>query len=114
MDAVVIASDTTHSRAGCGDPEGHSCGCHADDATQLPELDARVIPHALRRAMILGALDGLAPGNGLVLVAPHDPLPLLAQLEQRAPGAFDVDYLVRGPDAWRLEIVRADRAHGHD
>lgn len=114
MDALVIASNTSDSRAGCGDPAGHSCGCHTDDATRLPELDARVIPHALRHAMILGALDSLTPGFGLVLVAPHDPLPLLAQLEQRAPGVFTVDYLERGPDAWRLSIVRSNLVRGHE
>jgi uncharacterized protein (DUF2249 family) len=42
----------------------------------------------------------------MVLVAPHDPLPLLAQLEDRWPGQFEVDYLQRGPEAWRLVFVR--------
>ena len=41
-----------------------------------------------------------------VLVAPHDPLPLLAQLEQRAPQQFEVSYLERGPEAWRIQLVR--------
>ncbi len=91
-----------------GGPAGHRCGCHEDDATELPELDARAIPHAIRHATIFGALDGVRPGMGLVLVAPHDPLPLLAQLEQRAPGAFAIEYLERGPEAWRLSLVRAE------
>jgi len=85
---------------------GHACGCSEVEPAGLPELDARTIPHAIRHATIFGALDGVRAGAGLVLVAPHDPLPLLAQLEQRAPGAFDVEYLERGPDAWRLAIVR--------
>jgi uncharacterized protein (DUF2249 family) len=85
---------------------GHACGCSEVEAAGLPELDARTIPHAIRHATIFGALDGVRAGAGLVLVAPHDPLPLLAQLEQRDPGAFDVEYLERGPEAWRLAIVR--------
>ena len=44
----------------------------------------------------------------LVLVAPHDPIPLLAQIEQRWPGVFQEDYLERGPVAWRLCFVRRD------
>ncbi len=85
--------------------EGHACACgHDDDA--MPELDARTIPHEIRHATIFGALDSLRPGDGLVLVAPHDPRPLLDQLEARAPGAFTVDYLDRGPDTWRLAFVR--------
>ena len=47
----------------------------------------------------------MRPGGGLVLIAPHDPLPLLAQIERRTPGLFAVDYLERGPQAWRLQFV---------
>jgi uncharacterized protein (DUF2249 family) len=96
----ALASD----EQGCG---GHSCSCGEVDGPELPELDARVVPHAIRHATIFGALDAVQPGSGLVLVAPHDPLPLLAQIEQRAPGRFEVDYLERGPEAWRLSFVRA-------
>ena len=85
---------------------GHQCACGGHDEAGLPELDVRVIPHAIRHATIFGALDGLRPGAGLVLVADHDPLPLLAQLEQRTPGAYAVDYRDAGPDVWRLELVR--------
>jgi uncharacterized protein (DUF2249 family) len=46
----------------------------------------------------------------LVLVSPHNPLPLLAQLEQRSPGLFSVDYLERGPERWRIRFVRFIRA----
>jgi uncharacterized protein (DUF2249 family) len=86
---------------------GHSCTCGEVDPPGFPELDARTVPHAIRHATIFGALDAVQPGGGLVLVAPHDPLPLLAQVEQRAPGVFEVDYLERGPEAWRLAFVRS-------
>ncbi len=85
---------------------GHTCGCGETEDDGYPELDARIVPHAIRHATIFGALDAVRPDGGLVLVAPHDPLPLLAQIEQREPGAFAVDYLERGPEAWRLQFVR--------
>jgi uncharacterized protein (DUF2249 family)/iron-sulfur cluster repair protein YtfE (RIC family) len=85
---------------------GHQCACGGHDDTGLPELDVRTIPHAIRHATIFGALEGLRPGAGLVLVADHDPVPLLAQLEQRAPGAYAVDYRESGPAVWRLELAR--------
>jgi uncharacterized protein (DUF2249 family) len=85
---------------------GHSCTCGEHDPAGDPELDARVVPHAIRHATIFGALDAVRPGAGLVLIAPHDPLPLLAQIEQREPGAFEVSYLERGPEAWRLRFFR--------
>jgi len=84
------------------------CGCgEQDPAGVLPVLDARAVPHAIRHATIFGALDSVGAGSGLVLVAPHDPLPLLMQLEQRSPGLFSIDYLERGPEAWRIRFVRA-------
>lgn len=85
---------------------GGACSCGEADGAELPELDARTVPHAIRHATIFGALDAVPAGGGLVLVAPHDPVPLLGQLEGRAPGAFAVDYLERGPEAWRLRFTR--------
>lgn len=86
--------------------DGHACACGETDGDQYPELDARVIPHAIRHATIFGALDAIRPGSGMVLVAPHDPKPLLAQVERRSPGVFTVEYLERGPEDWRLAFVR--------
>lgn len=86
--------------------EEHHCNCGEEDGAGYPELDARAVPHAIRHATIFGALDAVRPGAGMVLVAPHDPLPLLKQIEDRAPGAFEVSYLERGPEAWRLQLVR--------
>ena len=99
-------SHETHESAqpsGCGG----GCSCGEVDGPELPELDARSVPHAIRHATIFGALDSVRSGGGLVLVAPHDPLPLLRQLEGREPGAFAVDYLERGPEAWRLRFIRS-------
>lgn len=83
----------------------HTCTC-GEHAAELPELDARAIPHAIRHASIFGALDSLTPGAGMVLVAPHDPLPLLDQTRSRYGDTMGVDYLQRGPDAWRLQFTR--------
>lgn len=90
-----------------GDGHGpRACGCHDETSADAPELDARAIPHAIRHATIFGALDAVQPAAAMVLIAPHDPLPPLAQIEQRTPGAFEVDYLQRGPDVWRLRFTR--------
>lgn len=82
-----------------------SCGCGEADE-ELPELDVRAVPHAIRHATVFGAFDSLRPGASLVLVAPHDPQPLLRQLAERSAGALSVDYLQRGPEAWRLKLTR--------
>lgn len=81
------------------------CGCGGHDAA-LPELDARVIPHAIRHAAIHGVVDSLQPGASFVLVAPHNPLPLLAQIREHHGDSIDVSYVQEGPDAWKLQLLR--------
>ncbi|MEV5575074.1 DUF2249 domain-containing protein [Spirillospora sp. NPDC052269] len=93
--------DQAEEAGGCGG----TCDCGGADGTGEPELDVRTVPHALRHATVFGALDAVPAGTAMVLVAPHDPLPLLAQIEQRSPGAFSVEYLERGPEAWRLRLA---------
>jgi len=104
--ALTAEHEPVGTDAGDGHGHDHDCTCGETDGPGYPELDARVVPHAIRHATVFGALDAVRPGKGLILVAPHDPLPLLAQIEQRNPGVFDVSYLERGPEAWRLAIVR--------
>lgn len=82
---------------------GCACGGH-DDA--VPALDARAIPHAIRHATIFGALSGLRAGEQMDLIAPHDPLPLLAQVREREGEAVSWDYVERGPEAWTLRFTR--------
>ncbi|WP_372696936.1 DUF2249 domain-containing protein [Arthrobacter sp. JSM 101049] len=92
--------------AGAAAPAGGGCACGGHDEEGLAELDTRVIPHAIRHATIFGALAGLAPGRGILLIANHNPLPLLAQLEQRAAGQFEVAYVEEGPETFRLSLIR--------
>ena len=83
---------------------GGGCGCsHHEDEDVV--LDVRMIPHAIRHGSVMGAFDTIPPGGSLVLVAPHNPVPLLNQLGERAP--IDVEYLIEGPDEWRLRISRS-------
>lgn len=88
------------------DGHAHACSCGHHDEPGFPVLDAQTIPHAIRHATIFGALGALQVGGGLVLLAPHDPLPLLAQIEQAQPGRFEVVYLERGPQTWSLQLTR--------
>ncbi|HEU0190863.1 MAG TPA: DUF2249 domain-containing protein [Mycobacterium sp.] len=95
--AQPAAPQHGHGHAGCG------CG-ETDD--ELPELDVREIPHAIRHATVFGAFDAVPTGGSLILVAPHDPIPLLHQLAERSGGRLAVSYEERGPEAWRLRLTR--------
>jgi len=110
-----------HSGCGCGQAEGHpegqagcgcgeaegpaGCGCNEVDV-DMPELDVRTVPHAIRHATVIGAFDAIPAGGSLLLIAPHDPLPLLRQLSRRTGGAIAVSYEQRGPEAWHLRLTR--------
>ncbi|WP_129843588.1 DUF2249 domain-containing protein [Streptomyces sp. RFCAC02] len=82
-----------------------ACTCGARDEP-VPELDVRTVPRAKRHATVIGALDTVRPGGALELIAPHDPLALLAHIERRSPGRFTVARLERGPQDWRLRFSR--------
>lgn len=84
---------------------GGTCACGGSDDADIPVLDVREVPHSIRHATVFGALDAISPGGAMMLVAPHDPLPLLAQIEGRNPGVFSVEYAERGPEAWRLQLT---------
>lgn len=87
-------------------------GARPGTPAELPVLDATVIDHAIRHGAIFGALD--ASPQGIQLIAPHDPQRLLAQLDERWPGEFQVTYLERDT-AWRLSIARRGAVAGqHD
>ncbi|MER8006591.1 DUF2249 domain-containing protein [Streptomyces sp. NPDC094149] len=95
------AGEAATTGGGCGG----ACGCGGSNETEVPELDVREVPHSLRHATVFGAIAAVPSGQSMVLVAPHDPLPLLGQIEDRHPGAFAVEYLQRGPEAWRLLLT---------
>lgn len=101
------ADEAAEPAGGCG---SGGCGCGGADeapaAASRPVLDARQVPHNIRHATVFGALDAVRPGSGIELIAPHDPLPLLAQIDEREPGAFAVTYLERGPEVWRIALDR--------
>jgi uncharacterized protein (DUF2249 family) len=99
----LLGEDSQESESGCGG----ECTCGHEDSLDFPELDARQISHAIRHATIFGALDAIGQGSGMVLIAPHDPLPLLQQLESRSPGRFNISYLERGPEAWKIQFLRS-------
>ncbi|MCA0296357.1 MAG: DUF2249 domain-containing protein [Actinobacteria bacterium] len=93
------------SLAGAATRSG-GCGCGCSGAESTPELVVSSLPKIIRHGAIIGGLTSMKPGQKLVLVVNHDPLPLLTQLNRVAPDSFDLDYLERGPETYRLEFTR--------
>ncbi|MEV0130993.1 DUF2249 domain-containing protein [Dactylosporangium sp. NPDC050688] len=106
-----------HTLLGAAEPTGcgGSCGCGGDrgPGEAVPpllsvdaRLDVRGLPHHDRHTHILAAVDALPADAALVLVAPHAPLPLLAEIEARYPAQIDIQWLQDGPDVWQIRLHR--------
>jgi uncharacterized protein (DUF2249 family) len=109
----VIGSSGSGS-GGCGGHGGCGCGGDAVDGAEAPaamlsidpRLDVRDLPHGQRHARVLAALDALPTDGALVLVAPHAPLPLLAEIDARYQGQIATDWLQDGPEVWQIRLHR--------
>ena len=98
---------TQHVEISTGTPatEAHVCGCgHASEEEIV--VDARSLPRAVRHAAIRGAFSAIPVGRSMILVAPHKPVRLLAELEQDAAGALAVEFLVDEADDCRVRLTR--------
>ena len=82
------------------------CACGHAEESPVPVLDARAIPHAIRHAAIFGALDSLEDGSAMVLIAPHRPVNLLKQANERYGGTLSVEILEKGQGEWHLRLER--------
>ncbi|HEX3469069.1 MAG TPA: DUF2249 domain-containing protein [Candidatus Elarobacter sp.] len=71
-------------------------------------IDLRTVPIWERHPMIFAALDELAPGQGLVLVNDHEPLPLRLEIERTRPSAFSWSAIMTAGDAWEIAIERLE------
>jgi uncharacterized protein (DUF2249 family) len=69
-------------------------------------IDVRLIPPSHRHAMIFRLFHRLEDGKGFQLVADHDPRPLRYQFDVRYGSGCKWTYLERGPDVWRVRLVR--------
>lgn len=104
-DGSVSLTELTANLPTTKEPKSGGCLCGEHDHDE-PELDVRPIPHAIRHATVFGAFDAVDRGTSMILVAHHDPIPLLRQLAERSGGRLEVSYQQRGPEVWRLRLTR--------
>lgn len=83
----------------------HVHACSNPTAEALYPFDARGIAKRFRHAAIFGALDALMPGETMRFCNDHDPLPLLAQLQQRYGDRLAITYKQREPGAIVIDFA---------
>lgn len=77
----------------------------AHKGNDIPTLNASEIPHAVRHGAIHGALGTLNVGESMILIAPHNPVPLLKEIEARDE-SFDLAYLKENPKDFHIKFTR--------
>lgn len=73
------------------------------DTAQL--FDARGIARRFRHPAIFGAINTLQPGEVMRFVNDHDPLPLLAQLQQYFGDGLKAEYLQRDEEMVVIDFI---------
>jgi uncharacterized protein (DUF2249 family) len=73
--------------------------CDQPTAEALYPFDARGVAKRFRHAAIFGALESLMRGETMRFCNDHDPLPLLAQMQQRYGDKVAIEYVQREPGA---------------
>lgn len=68
------------------------------------------MPPRERHPTIFGTWAQLAPGQTILLVNDHDPVPLYYQFAAEHVGTFRWEYLEQGPDVFRIRITKGDFA----
>lgn len=72
----------------------------------LTRFDVRVIPCRVKHAQIFQRWSELPVGQHFVLINDHDPVPLWYQFNAQFAGAFEWEYLLRGPDEFQVKITK--------
>lgn len=77
------------------------------DKTATPvEVDVRNMIPRDRHPLIFATIDGLAPGEAMLLINDHDPKPLYYQLMAERAGQVDWEYIENGPTVWQVQITK--------
>lgn len=77
----------------------------ASQQNSIPTLNASEIPHAVRHGAIHGALGTLNVGQAMILIAPHNPIPLLKEVEEREEN-FELSYLKEEENDYHIKFTR--------
>jgi uncharacterized protein (DUF2249 family) len=99
-------TEPAHGGCGCGGDHAEAASAPAPVLSVDARLDVRSVPHAQRHARVLSAVSELPADGALVLIAPHAPMPLLAEIGRRFPGQIDTEWLQEGPEVWQIRLQR--------
>lgn len=78
----------------------------ATGITIVQEFDVRPFHPAKRHDMVFEAFAALKTGEAFVFTNDHDPKPLYYQIEAENNIPFKWEYLIDGPEAWKVQVSK--------
>ncbi|GMV52910.1 MAG: DUF2249 domain-containing protein [Flavobacteriales bacterium] len=87
---------TKKSKSGMGDT-GYSV---------VNEFDIRPYPPTERHEMFYKAFADIKTGEAFDFINDHDPKPLYYQMEAESKEPFRWEYLEKGPDVWKVRVIK--------
>ncbi|WP_027084650.1 DUF2249 domain-containing protein [Cohnella panacarvi] len=73
-------------------------------STIAATVNATEYPPHLKHKVIFQTFEQLAPGEAMLLVNDHDPVPLRFQFESMHSGQYTWEYVEQGPVTFRVRI----------
>lgn len=73
-------------------------------------LNVTLLEPRLKHSTVFERFDELISGESLILHNDHDPKPLYYQLSAQRGDIFSWEYLVQGPEIWKIKITKNKKA----
>jgi len=84
-------------------------GLGDDGFSVVNEMDIRPFPPTERHEMFYKAFADIKPGEAFEFINDHDPKPLYYQMEAESTEPFRWEYLLKGPDEWKVRVIKVKK-----
>lgn len=78
----------------------------ANGFSVVQEFDLRPFPPAQRHEIFYKGFEAIKPGEAFEFINDHDPIPLYYQMEAESKDPFQWEYLKKGPDQWKVRVIK--------
>jgi len=83
-------------------------GLGDDGFSVVNTFDIRPFAPTQRHEMFYKAFADIKPGEAFEFINDHDPKPLYYQMEAESKEPFRWEYLEKGPDTWKVRVVKTN------
>lgn len=85
-------------------------GLGDDGFSVVNEMDLRPFEPAERHEMFYKAFADIKPGEAFEFFNDHDPIPLYYQMEAESKEPFKWEYLLKGPEEWKVRVIKVKQS----